>query len=380
MADPNGAAAEQLAERTRIINATADEIRAILRQASDDVARILAAQPSDYQRWYLPQLQQQINAALARYGDEAAQQAGADQRSTWSAGAQLTDKVLQAAEIRLALPVIDDAQLQAMTSFLTTKIKGITLEAANAINTQLGLVIIGSQTPWDAIKAVQVQLEEKTTSRARMIVNTELGRAYSTANQARQTQAAQHVPGLSKKWLKSGKVHPRINHVAIDGQIRLVDEPFDLNGGSLQMMYPHDPAAPAGEVINCGCVAVPVVPGWQSKVVRPIDNRDTGTPLAQVRQPTAFDIARNGGAHAGWMKTQSTLPTPMLERGIRTLERRQAEHRAWIADPTTKMQNWDQLRPSHQAALVSGWKDDIERQGEHADILRGLIAERQKNG
>jgi hypothetical protein len=280
MPTPSEAAREALKGRTRLINDTDAEIARILQRAADEVAGILARQPTDYQSWYLPQLQQQIKAALARWGNQGSEAIDNGLTQAWRGGSLLVDGVLEAAAVRVVLPVIDDTVLRAMRSFLTEKIRGITLEAANAINTDLGLVMIGARTPFQAVQAVQATLNESTRRRATTIVHTELARAYSTANSKRLQQAAQHVPGMQKKWLKSGKVHPRQNHMLIHGQIRDIDKPFDLPNG-VQLMHPHDPQAPASEVINCGCVAVPVLPGWKSMVRGPVDD-NAGVPLASI--------------------------------------------------------------------------------------------------
>jgi len=276
--------------RTRLINDTDAEIRDILRQAANEVAGLLSSQPSDYQSWYLPQLQTQITAALGRWGNEAADAASNGQRNAWRDGSSLVDGVIGAAQadglaINAVLPVLDDAQLRAMTSFLTSKISGITVGAADAINTELGLVVMGAKSPWDAIKAVQATLEESTSKRAGTIVRTELARAFSTATQGRMLQWQGDVPGLQKRWLQSGKLHPRENHVLMDQQLRAVDKPFNLPGGD-EIMYPHDPSAPAAETINCGCCSVPVVPGWKSMVpAKPEDDNNKGVPLSKILGP-----------------------------------------------------------------------------------------------
>jgi hypothetical protein len=274
MAIPEGQAAgaamrDELAARTRIINDTAGEIRALLKQVAASIKATLLGQPSDYEQWYLPQLQAEIERALKAAAGDAAAAVDAGMVSAIDGGRALVDRPLAAGlpELRLALPVIQVPQLEAMRAFATSKIGGITLAAADQINTQLGLVMIGGQTPHAAVEAVTALLEEETTRRGVTIVHTQLAQAYSTANQARMDQAVAEVPGLKKKWLKSGKLHPRANHDAIHGQIRPAAGKFDLvtaKGEPLQMAHPHDPTAPAGEIINCGCVAVPVVPGWES--------------------------------------------------------------------------------------------------------------------
>ena len=246
--------------RTRLINGTLDELRALLQQAERDILALLAALPSDYQAWYLPQLQAEIRRALEGLANEAAAAVDAGQVTAWRQGSMLVDSVLAASAVSVVIPQLDPRQLSAMRQFLTEKIKDVSLEAANLINSQLGLVVIGAQNPFDAVKSVSKILGETTLRRGTTIVSTELNRAFSAANQLRMEQSAQYVPGLQKKWLKSGKREPRPEHVAIHGQVQPVDKPFLLEGGAVKMMQPGDPSAPARHTINCGCASVPVVP------------------------------------------------------------------------------------------------------------------------
>lgn len=246
--------------RTRLINGTLDELRALLQQAERDILALLAALPSDYQAWYLPQLQAEIRRALEGLANEAAAAVDAGQVTAWRQGSAMVDSVLAASAVSVVIPQIDPRQLSAMRQFLTEKIKDVSLEAANLINSQLGLVVIGAQNPFDAVKSVSKILGETTLRRGTTIVSTELNRAFSAANQLRMEQSAQYVPGLQKKWLRSGKREPRPEHVAIHGQVQPVDKPFVLEGGAVKMMQPGDPSAPARHTINCGCASVPVVP------------------------------------------------------------------------------------------------------------------------
>lgn len=260
MTTPTEAFNAALTGRTRLINGTLAELRALLQKADADILAILAALPSDYQAWYLPQLQGEVRRVLELIAGDVAAAVDAGQVAAWRQGSALVDGVLAASAVSVVMPQLDTRQLSAMRQFLTEKIKDVTLDAANLINSELGLVTIGVKTPFDAIKAVSEALGEKTLRRGTTIVATELNRAFAAANQLRMEQSAQYVPGLRKKWLKSGKREPRPEHVAIHGQTQPVGEPFVLEGGAVKMMYPGDPRAPARHTINCGCAAVPVVP------------------------------------------------------------------------------------------------------------------------
>lgn len=64
------------------------------------------------------------------------------------------------------------------------------------------------------------------------------------------------VPG--KRWLATRDPRVRADHLGADGQVRKIDEPFEV-GGEL-MLYPGDSSlgASLGNVIQCRCTTIPV--------------------------------------------------------------------------------------------------------------------------
>lgn len=256
--------AEQAKRRTRLIADTRGEILRLLKLAQERIAARIAAQPSDAERWLLAELQAEIRLAMAEFSERAAAKVSTAAGQAWEAGQALIDMPLSAAGLRIdgLVPVLDTRQLIAMRAFMTDRIKDVGIQAANKINTELGLVVLGAQPPTAAVTRVAEIL--KTTSRARAItiVRTELSRVYGTASQERLTQAVAVVPGLKKQWRRSGKLHSRIYHDLADGQVVDADKPFKLGNG-IRLMFPHDPAAPAGETINCGCTALPWKADWE---------------------------------------------------------------------------------------------------------------------
>lgn len=92
-------------------------------------------------------------------------------------------------------------------------------------------------------------------ARAETIANTETAAAFNYAR-----DKAMRAAGVThKKWLHSKSPlikEPRPTHVAADGQVQPIDEPFDIGGVS--MMRPGDESAGPEEIINCHCVALPV--------------------------------------------------------------------------------------------------------------------------
>ena len=86
-----------------------------------------------------------------------------------------------------------------------------------------------------------------------------------TAHRVAQQEAFEQSPSVKEKeWMHTGsyKNEPRENHMDMDGQRVPVDSPFDLTGAdgfSYYPMYPGDTILPAGERINCHCIAKPIV-------------------------------------------------------------------------------------------------------------------------
>lgn len=260
-----------LKDRAKLLAGTRDNVIRFLKAAAADIRAILAAQPSDYQLWALAALEREIAQTIGRLGDQAAAEAAAATGRAWELGQGMVDRPLAAARVVAVLGRLDTRQLLAMRAFMTSRLKDVALEAGKKIAAQLGLVVIGAETPSDAISSITEILGEPSRKRATTIVRTELGRVFAVAAHERLVQAAEKVPGMQKQWRRSGKLHPRVHHDVADGQVRDVAVPFDLYPPGaqkpVQLMFPHDPKAPASEVINCGCVALPYKADW--KVANP---------------------------------------------------------------------------------------------------------------
>ena len=247
-------------------NQALGQVDEVLAAGLVQIRAILAAAPSDYQSWILPQLESQIQIALRAVERQASEITSKAVQESWDNGILLIDTPLQAATVSVSamLPAIDSRQLLAIQNFSIGKIAGITTEIANKINTQLGLVMMGVQPVGDAINVITSIMEQGDRARTLGIIRTELGRVNSLSSHLRKLQAAQYLPGMQKLWRQSGKLHPRETHVLADGQIRDVDKPFNIGG--VDMMHPHDPKAPAKEVINCGCYSLPHMAHWTVKI------------------------------------------------------------------------------------------------------------------
>lgn len=258
---------ERLADRARLLIGANQRVVALLRDAQLQISQQLAQQPADWQQWQLTRLRDQIGIVLTATGQQAGISADQALRDAWQQGEDLVDKPLGAAGlgVEMRLAALDARVLAAMRTFAYERLNNVAAEALGKIGQQLGLVTIGSVTPFQAIKVVQALLGNESTRRATTIVRTEVSRAFAVAAQERLVQAAPLVPGLGKQWRRSGKIHSRWNHDLVDGQVVDADKTFKVpnpGGGFDMMQCPHDPKAPAEQVVNCGCIAIPYVKGW----------------------------------------------------------------------------------------------------------------------
>lgn len=190
----------------------------------------------------------------------------------------------------IAPTMTDSALKDALESFFVDRMKDVPAEVGRKIDTVLRLSAMGSLPTAGAITQVQGLLGS-ARRRAMTIVNTEMSRAFSVAAAQRAEEKQAAGTAMVKIWRRSGKIHSRLRHDLMDGKIEPVGQPFKL--GNIKMMHPHDPAAPASETINCGCLALyrraDYVPTLPDKKMAPMS-------LPNVVRTAASDAALAGFA------------------------------------------------------------------------------------
>lgn len=303
----------QLKKLTAAQRTALADVRSLLEDARGRIKAELAATPSDFQAWQLPNIQQSIDQTLGEIGDELGRRGSAHLSAAHGLGVDLVDAPLKAGGIRIAgvMPDVDLRQLMAMRTFLVDRMKDVTAEVATKVKRQIGLVMIGALNPADAATGISGMVDGDR-GRAITIMRTEMGRAFSVATQERQAQASTVLPGLKKQWRRSGKIHSRISHDAADGQVVDVDKPFVVGG--VDLMYPRDPKAPAKETVNCGCVQLPFMEHWD---VRQPD-RMPFSDEEVFKNPAKRDLARelNPTVHHANIETLERLSKPAARRQI----------------------------------------------------------------
>jgi len=97
--------------------------------------------------------------------------------------------------------------------------------------------------------------------RARTVARTEVVGAYNGGLYDAFAMVVEADPDTVwvKRWLATEDHRTRPDHKVADGQVVPWGQPFQV--GAFQMMYPHDPAGPPQEVINCRCTMLLEVAG-----------------------------------------------------------------------------------------------------------------------
>lgn len=123
-------------------------------------------------------------------------------------------------------------------------------------------IIDSATTNGASIPDVQAQVEklfsdtdvQKWKNRARTVARTEVVGAYNGGLHDAFSMIVQADPdtGYVKRWLATEDQRTRPDHREADGQVQPFSQPFIVGG--FAMMHPHDPTAPAKEVVNCRCV------------------------------------------------------------------------------------------------------------------------------
>jgi len=90
----------------------------------------------------------------------------------------------------------------------------------------------------------------------------------------------------------------------------------------------------------------------------------------------ATKIAREGGKHAGQLKQFLKQTPEQLLKTIKSFNNQITKHEEWINNPTSKIVDFNELRPEHQQNLLHHWRQDIARHQElkaiAEDVLSGL--------
>ncbi|MBO6330593.1 hypothetical protein EY672_07085 [Enterococcus gallinarum] len=173
-------------------------------------------------------------------------------------------------EIPLSFALLTDKQIATIINTpvagrkLSTRLKGNSSKMKKNLNRVLTR---GFSKGWSTQKmAAQIaEIGGANYRRAMNIARTESGRVTSVTRQQSQQHAKDLGVKAEKKWVSTLDGDTRNNHRKLDGQIRAIDEYFEVGG--LKALQPHMFGI-ASEDCNCRCRTVNVIKGYEPKLRR----------------------------------------------------------------------------------------------------------------
>lgn len=207
-----------------------------------------------------------------------------------------------------------------------------------------------------SIPDVQAQVQELLDAtngdtwknRAQTVARTEVVGAYNGGLHDAFSMIVERDSGTKwmKRWLATEDHRTRPDHREADGQLVPFGQPFMVGG--FPMMHPHDPAAPAKEVVNCRCVELLEKEGEPTSMT---NRQSLGAAVAlsttldadcvfclETHKPGLCKGQKRGGLEPGQVDQTTTEPAKKAQAAVTALARAvvQAQHveaQAMLSDP-----------------------------------------------
>lgn len=195
------------------------------------------------------------------------------------AGGPLLPEVRMAKAVNLSDYMTDDElrTFRDATGAFINKIVMLGANEVSAINAMIPeLIEQGGTVAQIADRIRDFIIDERYTGQATTIARTTANAAY---NNARATFF--EIKGVTRhKWVNAGDAHVRDTHQQEGGNETALGEPFPVT----RLLYPHDPAGSAAEVINCRCTTIATARGNREQPTQVRTQPDSASAQAQAAQ------------------------------------------------------------------------------------------------
>jgi len=250
--------------------AAVKEVLADLNKTKTELTTLLKG-AERFEMGYYRSILRGVNEKIDEFTGRMGKSVTDGQVQSFNAGSQLVPEVLKGVGIDIAFGKLSDELIVTAKKLSVDYIKDMSKAMKDDIAREIRGAILKGENSFDAARKIDKIIgTSKTTgylNRSDVIARTEIGRAYSIARQAKDEQVAEKVPKLKKQWVTG--FNPRnkdmgggrgfISHSEVDGQIRDVDQPFDVGGE--QMMAPRMGEKPENNV-GCNCSSIPYMEEW----------------------------------------------------------------------------------------------------------------------
>jgi len=299
----------------------------------DSLERLRFDRPSDPRAPFnvriLPDLERSLNSSLNTLKQRSNQEFSDKLDLGFDLGQGVTARAMVAANVPVAFPQIAPSVLAGLSRDAVNVYSEMFDDLGIAITNQVNRSVAGLQSSSQAMRRINRLLRTspevragqrkrvKFAFQAEEIVRTEMGRVFSSAQQSASEQLADSIPGLKKRWIPVGDGRVRRGHgeagsiyapggeigpIPIKQKFRITDysrtgstnfmtlggsaSPKGFTGGLSvikvetyqrrgrlivdKMLFPRDPSASAGNVIQCRCVTMDVIPNLEKTLDKSI--------------------------------------------------------------------------------------------------------------
>ena len=326
--------------------------------------------------------------------------------NVYSGRVQAVDKAVDDKDLVTTFAQVQSARPQALRAAVNNPVHGLTLSAQlekNRANIIYGIqqavgigLSVGDRYDTMAKRVQKTLIGDDgaggSYAKSIRIVRTEAHRVREQGNQdaAKELNNRLEPEGFEmvKTWhtMKDERVRPNVsrknkkgwkysigngkyNHVKMEGQSVLVNEPFTLPSGATAMS--PGMSGIAGEDINCRCfVSYEVRKRFENA---PKNNSLIKGGKGSIMKPRLFKMNIQLFAEKD-LKNQSSSS---LKKAIRNFEKRISEHKEYIRNPVSHCPDWETKDPRGQQGLIKHWKKEISNFNES---IQNRIDELKKRG
>jgi len=132
-------------------------------------------------------------------------------------------------------------------------LEGLPDELYQRISSSLSQGMLAGESMSQLSDRITQEFSDIESGQADVIASTESAAAFNYATD----KAARSAGATHKQWIHGFSRVPRFDHLAINGIIVPMDEPYPV--GSPPLMYPHAPNGSPEDVVNCSCVSIPLL-------------------------------------------------------------------------------------------------------------------------
>lgn len=152
--------------------------------------------------------------------------------------------------------IVDARTIGFLSELSSTRIRSINITTRREIQLQLAEGVLAGEGQDAIARRIRAVFETASITRARLIARTEVNTAANFVRNKAMEEAGDLVKG--RRWIATRDARTRRNHVALNGQIQPVGQPFRIPGTSKTAMFPGG-FSDVGENVNCRCAIVAVV-------------------------------------------------------------------------------------------------------------------------